>query len=184
MTRAEWRKPAIGASVLALHALLALVFIRMQFGPPPGHKPEHEITLLLLPAPKPPQQEVKTAPPGAPAPARTEPAFVIPKQFTSPNTITTPDSHALDGVGASLGCGASNYDALDKEHRANCGNGPWGYNKEQRETASLIIKAPPRGMTAMERAERIRSTVDPCAAEKLTHQTECIHHVIYGDKLP
>ena len=182
--RAEWRKPAIGACVLALHALLALVFIRMQFGPPQAPKAEHEITLLLLPAPKPSKLEVKTAPTGTPAPARTEPAFAIPKQFTSPNTITEPESHALDGVGASLGCGASNYDALDKEHRAQCGNGPWAYNKEQRETASLIIKAPLRGMTPMERAERIRSTVDPCAAEKLTHQVECIHHIIYGDKLP
>jgi hypothetical protein len=182
--RAEWRRAAIGAGVLALHALLALVLIRMQFTAPTPPQAEHEITLLLMPAPKPPKREENKTPAASTPATRTAPAFSLPKEFTSPNAITEPESHALDGVGASLGCGASNYDALDKEHRAQCGNGPWAYNKEQRETAALIIKAPPRGMTPMERAERIRSTADPCGAEKLTHQVECIHHVIYGDKLP
>jgi hypothetical protein len=182
--RAEWRKPAIGAGVLALHALLALVLIRMQFAAPAPPQAEHEITLLLMPAAKPPKLEENKTPTASTPATRTAPAFSIPKEFTaSPNAITLPENHALDGVGASLGCGASNYDALDPEHRANCGSGPWAYNKDQRETASLIIKAP-RGMTPMERAERIRSTADPCGAEKLTHQNDCIDRVIHGDRLP
>lgn len=181
--RAQWRKPAIGAGVLALHVLLALMLIRMQFAPETP-RAEHEITLLLMPAPEPPPPQEKKTPSESTPPARTAPAFSIPRQFTSPNAITEPDSHALDGIGASLGCGASTYDTLDAEHRAHCGSGPWAYNKDRRETAALIIKAPPPGMSAMERAERIRSTVDPCAAEKLTHQVDCIYHIIYGDKLP
>jgi hypothetical protein len=170
--------------VLALHALLVLMLIRMQFAAPAPPQAEHEITLLLMPAAKPPKREENKTPTASTPATRTAPAFSLPKEFTAPNAITEPESHALDGVGASLGCGASNYDALDKDHRAQCGNGPWAYNKEQRETAALIIKAPHAAMNGAERAERIRSTADPCAAEKLTHQNDCIYKILWGDKLP
>ena len=60
--RAEWRRAAIGAGVLTLHALLALVLIRMQFAAPTPPRAEHEITLLLMPAAKPPKREENKTP--------------------------------------------------------------------------------------------------------------------------
>jgi hypothetical protein len=175
----DWRKPAMAVGVAALHGLFALFLIRMEFAPPPPES-DAETTIFLLPLP--PKPEEKKTEPSEPARSHAitiaqPPAFTLPPAWRGPNAPTAP------GLGVSLGCAATNYDSLDKSQRAACGNGPWKYDAAARETASLIIKAP-HVMSAADRAERIRSTVDPCAAEKLTHQTDCIYKVIYGDKLP
>ncbi|HEX3673646.1 MAG TPA: hypothetical protein VHU87_05185 [Rhizomicrobium sp.] len=174
-----WRKPLIGAGVLALHALLLAGLLDMH-SPPPPREEARETTLLLLPLPHPKPPEEKTLP--APTPASHAITITIPKNFvTPPNTETLPGAQ---GLGMALGCGAPNYDSLSPAERASCKHGPWGYDAQARETASLIIKAPPPPMSAADRAWRIRSTTDPCGAEKLAHIPFCIHKIIYGDKLP
>jgi hypothetical protein len=175
------QKLLAAAAVLALHAFLIAFLVRANLATAPS-PPEHETILVLTPLPPPPKPAKRkpAAPSVVAAPfqlSRTPPRALAP-----PPIPQSPDA-ALQGLGASLGCGASNYDHLDAEQRAACGHGPWTYDHDAKETASLIVKAP-RVMSAAERAERIRDTVDPCAAEKLTHQTDCIYKVIYGDKLP
>jgi hypothetical protein len=170
--------------VLALHALLALYAFHYVFTAPASMGGK-EITLVLLPLPrKPPPAHSDEKKPVATvhAPGETR-AITIPKDWQSVPQAAPQDGTALQGLGAALGCSATNYDALSPAARAACRSGPWKYDAAARETASLIIKAP-HVMSAADRAERIRSTVDPCAAEKLTHQTDCIYKVIYGDKLP
>ncbi len=182
---AAWRKPAIGAGVLALHALAIIALVRMGLSlPPQTAEAQRETIITLLPLTPP-----RVVAPVAQAPAKKEkpaPSWIttIPRAITLPPQTGEPPGTSLPGLGASLGCGASGYDSLSAEQRAACNRGPWHYDARARETASLIIKAPPPGMSAADRAERIRDTVDPCAAEKLTHQTDCIYKVIYGNKLP
>jgi hypothetical protein len=178
----DWRKAVAGALALGLHLLLALYAFHYVFAPP-AREADREVTLTLSPLAKPAEakkaEPVKSAAPTAP---HTPQPIIIPKNWTPPQW-TPQEGTALQGLGASLGCSASDYDSLTPAERAACRKGPWKYDAEARETASLIIKAP-HVMSAADRAERIRSTVDPCAAEKLTHQTDCIFKVIYGDKLP
>ncbi|HEY1632770.1 MAG TPA: hypothetical protein VGF56_15745 [Rhizomicrobium sp.] len=179
----DWRKAVTGTVVLALHVLLVLAAAYYAFALPPS-APEKEIILSLLPQPKP--EEAKKVPehvvPSAPSSARVPQPFVVPKDWSQ--RWAPEDGTSLKGLGASLGCSAANYDSLTPEARAACKRGPWVNDSDKRETLSLILKAP-HVMTHAERAERIRSTVDPCAAEKLTHQTDCIFKVIYGnDALP
>ncbi|MGH6871678.1 MAG: hypothetical protein ACREHE_09235 [Rhizomicrobium sp.] len=181
---ASWRNPAIGACVLALHAVALLVLIRWQFASPPPSAPEREITLLLpsLTPPKPAKADANRPGPATQAPPSHTFTITLPPDLAAP-PATAQDTHALEGLGAALNCGAANYDRLDAVARAACGRGPWAYDRDKKETAALILKAP-HVMTHAERAERIRSTVDPCAAEKLTRQNDCIFRVIWGDKLP
>ncbi|HTQ13283.1 MAG TPA: hypothetical protein VMH86_05345 [Rhizomicrobium sp.] len=68
-----WRKLAAGAAVLALHALLALALIRWQFAPA-AETPAREITLLLLPAPRPKAEHASA---GAATPRDTVPSFMF-----------------------------------------------------------------------------------------------------------
>jgi hypothetical protein len=176
-----WWKPAIGLGVLALHALLILALIRAASWAP-VREIAHEalITLTPLPPPRKPVEKKPRAPVTAIVPHAI--ATTLSRPLAAPPTTNPPDT-TLQGLGASLGCSATNYDSLSREQRAACGRGPWVYDARARETAALIIKAP-HVMSAADRAERIRSTVDPCAAEKLIRQTDCIYKVIYGDKLP
>jgi hypothetical protein len=176
-----WRKSAIGACVLVLHALLILALVRTaSWAPAMEIAHETQITLTpIAPLPKPIEKK-KHTPVTAAAPHAI--ATTLSRPLAHAPTPDSPDT-TLQGLGASLGCSASNYDSLHPEQRAACGRGPWAYDALSRETAALIIKAP-HVMSAADRAWRIRSTTDPCAAEKLTHQTDCIYTIIYGNKLP
>ncbi|HEY2070931.1 MAG TPA: hypothetical protein VGG48_15355 [Rhizomicrobium sp.] len=184
----DWRKSAIAGSVLALHALLILVLIRMQFAHPSAPTGEVETTLLLpaLPAPQPKSddEKKKEALPDTRAShtitVTPQPDFVIPKDWKTPGI----SGGGLPGVSASLGCSAATYESLSPAERAACGHGPWKYDHDAHETVSLMVPPPPHVMSAMERAERIRSTADPCLADKAMHMDFCVNHVIYGDKLP
>src|ERR1700679_450509 len=174
------QKVLAAAAVLALHVFVIAFLVRANLSTAPS-PPERETMLVLTPLPPPtPANQNPPAPTAAATPSQRS---TTPRRALAlPPVPQLPDA-ALQGLGASLGCGASNYDSLDAEQRAACGHGPWSYDHDAKETASLVVKAP-HVMSAMERAERIRNTVDPCAAEKLTHQTDCIYKAIYGDKLP
>jgi len=180
----DWRKAAAGAGVLALHVLLVLGAAYYAFAPPPP-APEKEIILSLLPQPKPPeapQKALEHVVPAAPSSVHIPQPFVVPKEWSQ--QWAPEEGTSLKGLGASLGCSAGTYDQLTPEARAACKHNPWTDDRDKRETLSLILKAP-HVMTHAEREERIRSTVDPCAAEKLTHQTDCIFKIIHGnDALP
>lgn len=169
------------AAALALHVLLIAIVLsagRLAFLATPAR----ETVLLLTPIARPPKpvEKKSRAPSIAPRPSAI--TATPPRPFAWP-PVPDSQSNALQGFGASLGCGAFHDGILDAEHRAACRHGPWTYDHDAKETASLIIEAP-HVTSAAERAARIRSTVDPCAAEKLTHQTDCISKIIYGDKLP
>jgi hypothetical protein len=179
-----WRKPLIAAGVLALHALLIAALLDMRGAPSvqeAADEPETILTLTPLPKPKPPEDK-KAAPAAQPSHAIT---ITIPKSLSTTPNADVPNAQSLgQGLGMALGCSASSYDSLSPAERASCKHGPWGYDAQARETASLIIKAPPPPMSAADRAWRIRSTADPCGAEKMAHIPFCIHKIIYGDKLP
>jgi hypothetical protein len=175
--RGGWRKPAIGAGVLALHLLLVAFLIRAGISiPTPPRMPEPETMLVLKPPPPKPAGKK----PRAPSSSIT---ITLPRAFAPP-PVSNPPSDALQGLGASLGCGASHYDTLTPAQRAACGRGPWQFDAQTRETAALMIPPSPHRMTPAEIAEHIRRTEDPCLAEKAAHLPFCIYTIIYGDKLP
>jgi hypothetical protein len=62
--------------------------------------------------------------------------------------------------------------------------GPWQFDHQTHETASLTIAPGPHQITPAEIAEHMRRTADPCAADKAAHLPFCIYRIIYGDKLP
>jgi hypothetical protein len=177
-----WRKPASAAAVLALHALLIVFLIRAGISvpaPAPQSEVETQIVLTRLPppppAPKPAEKKTRTH-----APALRSVAHATSRAITVPPFFNP----TLQGLGAALGCSASNYDALSESQRAACGHGPWHFDSQARETASLTIKPEPYKMTPAEIADHIRRTADPCLPEKAAHLPFCIYTIIYGDKLP
>jgi len=175
------RKAAIGAGVLALHALFVAVLIHAGVSiPAPASAPERETLLTFVPLPPPPKPAEKK--PRAPA-ASSSITITLPRVFAVPPVSNAPSS-ALQGLGAALGCSASNYDTLGEAQRAACGRGPWQFDGQAHETASLMIAPSPHRMTPVEIAEHIRRTEDPCLAEKAAHLPFCVYRIIYGDKLP
>jgi hypothetical protein len=174
-----WRKTAIAAGVLALHALVIAALIRAGISIPTP-EPEQETVLALVPIPPPPKPAEKKL--RAPATSSSI-TITLPHTFAVP-LLSNPPSNALQDLGAALGCGASNYDTLNEAQRAACGRGPWKFDAQAHETASLMIPPPPHQITPAEIAEHIRRTEDPCLAEKAAHLPFCVYRIIYGDKLP
>jgi len=174
-----WRKPAIGAGVLALHALFIAFLIHAGISIPIHvSAPERETMIVLVPLP-PPTKPAQKKPPATSSSITVTP----PRAFAVPPASTTP-SNALRGLGTALGCSASNYDALNDTQRAACARGPWQFDAQARETASLMVPPPPHQITPAEIAEHIRRTADPCTADKAAHLPFCIYSIIYGNKLP
>ncbi len=107
-------------------------------------EPETILTLTPLPKPKPPEDK-KAAPAAQPSHAIT---ITIPKSLSTTPNADVPNAQSLgQGLGMALGCSASSYDSLSPAERASCKHGPWGYDAQARETASLIVKAPPPPMS-------------------------------------
>jgi hypothetical protein len=174
------RKAAIGAGVLALHALFVAVLIQAGISiPTPASTPERETLLTFVPLPPPKPAEKKPRTPAASSAI----TITLPRVFAPP-PVSNPPSDALQGLGAALGCSASNYDTLSDAQRAACGRGPWRFDSQAHETTSLMIPPSPHRMTPVEIAEHIRRTEDPCLAEKAAHLPFCVYRIIYGDKLP
>jgi len=175
-----WRKPAIGAGVLALHALAIAFLIRAGISIPIHvSAPERETMIVLVPLPPPKPAEKKPRPPATSSSI----IITLPHAFAAPPASAAP-SNALRGLGAALGCGASNYDTLNETQRAACARGPWRFDSQAHETASLMVPPPPHQITPAEIAEHIRRTADPCTADKAAHLPFCIYNIIYGNKLP
>lgn len=93
----------------------------------------------------------------------------------------------MEGVGRALfACRPESVDRLSPEDRAACLR-RLGFGRYRAADGSVTIKVPAyrdeNALRISDRQARERSVADPCLIAKES-RTECIHTVLYGDKLP
>jgi hypothetical protein len=181
LERWDPRRAVAALAVAAIHVvviagLVAAIRVPMQI-------PSREIVLVfpilyVPPAHKRPvpSKEKQRAAPAPPVPVLSLPNFPS-------NAITLPETHALRGLGDWLACGGDTS-KLSPEDQARCARRDLGLAPHKDDGLAFIVKAPPAAMSAADRAERIRDTVDPCMVDKAAHLPFCVNQIIHGDALP
>ncbi len=162
------RRAIAGAAVFLVHVVAIAVFIYSVHVPLVERVrttiPE-AIWILMPQKPAPPKPRVETPP----LPEDELPMRVITAPITVPPIRTrppaTPAPGDLSGVGRSLACGASRYENLTPEQRAQCIRRPWDFVRRPDGTivlAPLDKPPPPPAFTGGDLMRHEMQTAPPC----------------------